>query len=426
MEVNKEIAGLKYVPRLTTEMMFDGLRRVSFSESIQNQTPETSLREPKFYVVTEVQLEIVPSAWEVDGKPLGTSDQPEKYVVWYCNDSRILKVEPLGHMHGDFTYDLAQYHNDQIRFVNFGIAEVLEQLQEVQNWFINSHITSVRKVISNYLIVDPKGIEMQDLKDRNPVLRLKPTAQGSGVDRWVKQLNIQDVTQNHIKDSEAIDGFAKQATGITENLLGQFSSGRRSATEANNVSTGAAARLLLVAHSIWEIAMCPMGKHLLSNIRNYMDAQQLVRIVGLSNVVDNGQSIPPPSNIPGQPPQNNFQGLTQFLPVDKTMLVGNYDFMVFDGTLPSQRGQTAAMLQELLVQLVSNPQLSLIFQIDPRPLLREILTLRGIRNLDQFNLTPESAQQLIQLAGLARVATAGAGAQPGSNGPGGNNPQPGA
>lgn len=404
METQKVLAGLKYVPRLTTEMMFDGLRRVSFSESIQNQTPETTLREPKFYVITEVQLEIVPSAWEVDGVPLGTSDIPEKYLVWYANDSRVVRVEPMGYMHNDFTYDVAQFNNDQIRFVNFGVAEILDQLQETQNWLINSHITSVRKVINNRLIVDPKGIEMQDLKDRNPVLRLKPAVQGSGVDRWIKQLDVQDVTQNHVRDAQEIDSFAKAATGITENLLGQFASGRRSATEASNVNNSAAARLLLTAHSIWDIALLPLGRHLLSNIRNFMTVPQLIQDVGQTMVMTNAGGVP------------------QLLPVDKTRLIGNYDFMIFDGTLPSQRGQTASVLQELFVQLVQNPQLALIFQIDPRPLLREILSLRGIRNFEQFSLTPQSAQQLIQLAGAARVATATQQPNSGSNNSGGNHP----
>jgi hypothetical protein len=163
MESNGEIAGLKYVPRVTTEMMFDGLRRASFSESIQNQTPECSLREPKFYIASIITLTLVPSMWKVDGVPLGSSTTPEKYRVWILNDARIVKVEPMGYLHNQFTYSVAQFNNDQIRFINFGLAELLEQLQDVQNWFINSHITSVRKVISNRLIVDPKGIEMQDL-----------------------------------------------------------------------------------------------------------------------------------------------------------------------------------------------------------------------------------------------------------------------
>jgi hypothetical protein len=405
MESKGEIAGLKYVPRVTTEMMFDGLRRVSFSESIQNQTPETALREPKFYIATIVQLEIVPSMWKVDGVPLGSSDKPEKYLVWYLNDSRIVKVEPMGYLHNQFTYSVSQFANDQVRFINFGLAELLEQLQDVQNWFINSHITSVRKVISNRLIVDPKGIEMQDLRDRNPILRLKPTAQGSGVDRWIKDLPVTDVTANHVRDAETIDDFAKQGTGITDNILGNFASGRRSATEARNVNQSAAARLLRVAYSIWECGLLPTGKQMLSNIRDGMDIPQLIRVVGQANVMDNAA------------------GLVQFLPIDKTKLVGNYDFMIFDGTLPSQRGMTADILQELFVQLVQNPQLALIFQIDPRPLLNEILTLRGIRNLDQFKLSPDAAQQLIQLAGFARNATATTGAPGGGGSNGQSNPQ---
>lgn len=427
MEASKLVAGIKYVPHFRREMLMDGARRLSF----QNQVVGTAAFDEKdndFMILTEVQMELIPADWKVntpgDGeKPLGSGTTAEKYIVWYANDNRVVRIEPMGYLHNHFTYVATQFANDDLRHINFGISELLEQLQDVQTWFINSHITNVRKVIQNQLIVDPKGVEMQDLKDRNPIIRLKPTVQGSGVDRWIKQLTVTDATAGHVENAQVMEGFAKAATGITDTILGEFASGRRSAREAGNVANSAAARLLLTAHAIWDNALLPMGRDMLSNIRDGMAVQQLVRVVGMSNAQNNPQAV---QQLLMQPQQVQTPTGPQLMPVDKTQLNGSYDFQIFDGTLPSVRGATAQTLQELLTIIVQNPELAFIFQLNPVPLLHEILELRGIRNIDRFTLTPQSAQQLIQLASVARNATATASTQGGSGGAGANRPATGA
>jgi len=399
MEKYGAVAGVKHIQKFGNDMLLDGTRRTSWlTDNVSAVTSRASATDDNdFVVVTEIQIELVPKDWMLDdGTKLGESDRSEKYLIWYANDSRIIRITPLGYMHNRFTYDVSQYNNDNLRYLNDGLCGMIEQMQSVHNWLINSHITSVRKVISNMLVVDPKGVEMSDLQNRNPVIRLKPTVQGSGVDRWIRQLNVNDVTQNHVNDASVIEGFAKQTSGISENLLGQYSSGRRSALEARSVNSNAAARLLLVANSIWFTAILPLGRKMLSNCRDGMDVEQLVRIVGMTNVM------------------SNPEGVSQFLTVDKTKLVGNYDFLVFDGTMATARGATAMQLQELLTALIANPQLPLLFNIDPRKLMNEILTLNNIRNVDRFQFDPNQAQQLAQMVGGVGNQAASAPAQIGS------------
>jgi len=402
------IAGLEHIKPFKTELLTDSKRRFQFNMDTVGVPGVNSGATQNFYTITEVEVELIPSEWDIEGTPLGISDDPEKYVVWYANDNRLIRIEPKNYLHDEFNYDVSQFCNDNLQYINGGLGEILAQLQDVQNWLINSHITSVRKVISNMLVVDPKGIELKDIEARNPILRLKPSAQGSGVDRWIKQLNVQDVTQNHIADAGVMANFGKETTGITENLLGQFASGRRSATEARNVSSNAAARLLLTAVSIWGTALLPLGRKLLSNCRDGMDVPQLIKTLGASNV------------------QSNQFGVQQFLTADKTQLVGNYDFLMFDGTLPSQRGAVAQVLQELLAVMMGRPESAFLFQLDPTAILLEMLHLRGIRNVDQFRLSPDKAQELIGLAAFAKNATAVANVGAGGGQPSGNNPRQGA
>jgi hypothetical protein len=327
-------------------------------------------------LVTEVQRVIIPKDYMVDGRPLGPEDYPVKYLVWYANDSRVIRVEPLSYLHDEFTYTVAQFTPDQHELLNLSLMDTIDSLQSVITWFINSRITSVRKVISNYLIVDPEGVEMQDLKNRNPVIRLKPIASSrGGVDKYIKQLAVSDVTANHLGDVKFLQDIVQLVTGISENLMGQFHQGRRSATEARNVNVGAAARLKMIASLVHEGALKPLAVQMLSNLRDGLDEETVVRVVGLDRAAESG---------------------AEFVKASKGDLVGSYDFEVFDGTLPSEKGVTAQALQEVLGALMSNPSAAIALQIDPRAMLLEMLELRGVRNPERFTLLSPPPQQVAQ------------------------------
>lgn len=371
---------------------------------------------PRFVLISELQIRLNPAKFEyAPGKFLNPAiDREIKCLVWMANDSRIVRLEELGYAHDEFGYNVAQFSNDQIRFINFGLAEILGPLQDTITWFINARITSVRKVISNRLVVDPSGIEVKDLQDRNPVIRLKKSMAGSGVNRYIQQLKVQDVTQTHLNDCSYLTKYGQEATGITDTLLGQFAGGRRSATEARQVAPAAAGRLLLTAHGIWDSALLPLGQKMLSNLRQGLDEPTLIKIIGAQHIMSDPLTM---------------QGVQSFKNVTKEDLVGNYNFLVFNGTLPTERNATALTLQELLVAMAKDPRLALVFRKNPLLLINEILDLRGVRNADRFNLTPQRAQELMLMAaGVANPTIAGGPgsvggvAQPVGVGPGAGQP----
>jgi hypothetical protein len=392
MQERGEVEGLSEVPNVTA-VMLENRRPVAVSGANLITDPNLSKR---FIITTEVQIRLNPAKTEIaDGVFLDPEmDYEVVYMVWLGNDSRIIKIEDGGYEHNEFTHDAAQFFNDQNRLINFGLSELLAPSQDVLDWLMNARITNVRKVIQNQLVVDPRYVEMQDLIARNPVLRLKSTATGLTIDSYIKQLNVVDVTTGHLQDMANVAGFAKEASGISENLLGQFASGRRSAREASAVNSNAAARLVVVAQGLWEGGLLPLGKKLIANIRQGLDVDQLVRVVGLTKVQEDPMSV------------------QAFLPVNRSMLLGNYDFKVFNATLPSQRAQDAAGLQELLMALAKDSRLVMVFGIDPKLLLFKILELRNIQNVEQYRLTPQRAQELMLMAGLAGN-TANAGGPPG-------------
>lgn len=375
MENDGAVAGIKWIKPMTqdTEAAADRPRRLVHTTVQDNATVASDQMSQGTVILTEVQVNLIPAKFMIEEKPMGPETYPVKYNVWYVNDQRVVKAEPLGYVHNQFTYDVAEFSPDQHNIVNEGLAGTIDQLQAVITWFINSHITSVRKTIQNWLVVDPRGVNMKDIEDRSPVIRMKEGAAMAGIDRFVKQLGVVDVTQSHVQDAEYLQKIVQIVTGINDNALGMFHGGRRSATEARNVNSAVAARLKMIAQIIFRTCLEPMARKMVSNLRDGLSVETYVKVQGETT---------------------DLTAFGQFKKVSKADLVGEYDFDVFDGTLPSERFQQAQTLQELLTALMSNPAIIQVFGYDPRLLMKEVLELRGIKNPERFQI-PMQQQGMI-------------------------------
>lgn len=388
---NPLVAGMEHVAELGAESFKD--RRMTFLKKQSDPTTMGATLPTEYCLLTEVQIRLNPSKTFIDEKvPLSDCDCEQVYLVWIANDDRIIRISEAGYNHEEFSYECAQLFDDQNRFVNFSLCETLSALQDTATWFLNSHITNVRKNIFNQMIVDESAVNVDDIIARRPIIRMKAGRAGSGVDTWIKQLTTMDVTQNHVSDIGVLNGMAKEATGINETLLGQFSPGRRSAKEAGNVANYAASRLIMIFGSIWESSEAPQARKMLSNLRQGLDEPTLVRMYGQLNTQQNVQGAL--SLIPGLAPQ---QAGAQLQRVTKENLIGNYDLSVFNGTLPSQRQATAQVLIQLLESL-KDPQAIMVLGLDPQAITYEVLELLNVRNVQRFRLTPERLQQLMLMA----------------------------
>lgn len=334
----------------------------------------------------EMQLDVVPSEVKINGKPMGNEDYPIRYVVNVANDDRIIRCEPLGYLHEHFTYYASQLTPDQHNQVNAGVSELIDQLQDIMTWMYNSRVTSVRKSIQNQLVVQPDLVEMEDLKNRNPVIRLKKGVTLASVDRAIKQLQVSDVTSTHITDANAIGAVIQAVTGINDNASGRYSQGRRSAAQTEAVNFGTGSRIKMTAQLIhWQLFR-PLGEDMLSNLRDGLDEEQIVRVMGMQVAQ------------PTSPYAVNMSNVQQFLGVTKSDLVGNYDFKQLDTTMATEKGDLAHQLQELVTICLSNPQAMIMLGIDIKALITELAELMNLRNPERFFMQPEQQQAMMMAA----------------------------
>lgn len=400
MEQRGEVAGIDFIPAFSKmewqrrHTNFTGINPLE--DNVGNVSAYT--KDVKSTIcITEVQRWIIPSKFELnDGTFLGDEKEPVLYNVWYANDARIIKCEPLGYSHNTFTYDAVQMSPDQHRMVNDGISGLIAHMQDVINWLLNSRITNVRKVISSFLVVDPQKIDINDIIQKKPLIKTKPGLGQKGIDAAIKQLSVQDVTQSHIQDIQVLQGLMGLVTGVNESALGQFAKGRRSAKEAGNVFDATIGRLQMISRLIWDGGLAPLGQKMLSNLREGVDVETYVRTIG---------------------DMANMQAYNGFVKVNKAALIGNYDFEMYDGTVPSDRDEMAQVLQEVLVAIIQNPEGVQLFNLNPGKILREIATLKGIKHINRFDMFQTDAYgNIIQPPTIAPFGAPG-GAQPGP-GPG--------
>lgn len=354
---------------IAKDIWSDRPRRVSgpFNEGDLNAvvTPEKSSQTRKT-IRTEMVVTLsegeASKLWDAQ---LGDGTEPVKWMLTMANDQKLIRFENMGNLHGRYPYELFEFSPDHDSFFNPGLADTIAEMQGIVTFFLNSHIVNVKKIISNRFIVDPNKVNTADIENGSMVINTKG-AQGD-INRSIKQLEMSDVTKGHIADMDTLTALVQMVTGVNENALGQYSAGRRSATEARNVNAGSAARLKMHATLSWLQGVEPFGQQVLSNTRQWRSREVYEQIIGR-------EAIDAP--------------FEQVILADPSKIAGGYDFVPYDATLPTDRQYQASMLQELFGLLVSNPNSMQMLNKNPMVLLNYIAKLYNIKNLSDFDLKP--------------------------------------
>jgi len=370
LEAQGLVAGIDHVSSFKQD---DWERRSSnrfdiTSDSFDEPATRKTNGEKPTFVRTCVQVDIIPAKFIVDdatGETLGESKQPERWLIEYANDSRIIRAEPYYYPHGRFSYAIAQFTVDQHELLSESLADLVHYLQDVATYLINSHVTSQRKVIDNKLVGIPSALHMEDFSKNRPFVRVKKGYEGMPLDKLVHQLQVQDVTQNNIQEVNGIIGLIQQVTGMSPNLGGSFASGRRSAREVNAVNSSGLTRIRLVLGTFYEQFCIELGEQMIMNSREGLTEETYVKLVG-----DGAYEL---------------QSMNGYLNVTRDAIDGIYEFEQLDGTSPSERSDRAVALGELFMQMLgSDPVILQQLDYSLDALLREILLLRGVRHPERF------------------------------------------
>lgn len=365
------IGGLTMVPNYTEDIIRKNGRVNSRFSGIDLKDPD---RTKDTVCITEVFIKWVPSEVKDEkGQALGSSTNLQTWLVWIANDSRIVRCEPYDAYHCQFPVSIGLFMPDVHETCLQSVARVADDLQSLISWFLNSRMAAVTRTVDGQFVVDPFGVETGDVATRQRLIRMKKAAAGKDARRFIMQLQHSDTTQGHVADIQHLTSMLQMVTGINDNAMGQYNGGRRSATEARNVTSGAASRMKIVLGSVWDMAFQPQSNRLLTNHRQAISPEEFRAVCGEEAL-------------------NKYFASFKSTP---EQLVRAYDFTTFDGTLSSEKMFLAQQLQEVLTLLISNPMSALSFGLSPKEMLTTITELRGVGKLGNFAMSPEEQQQLM-------------------------------
>lgn len=309
----------------------------------------------------ECAIRVIPKDWG-----LGNGTVQEKWIFTVTADFKyVIGAQPLGAYHDQFPYNVIEYETEGYGLANRGIPEVLDPVQRTLDWLINSHFYNVRKALNDQFIVDPSRVMMSDVQDPLPggIIRLKPEAYGSDPKTAMVQLDVVDVTQNHLRDMDMMIRFGERASGVNDSIQGlQSQGGRKTAQEIRTSTSFGINRLKTEAEYMAAMGWSPMAQMMVQNSQQYYSGEQKFRIVG-----DLAQEA-------GQ----------QFVDVTPDSIAGFFDWVPVDGTLPVDRFAQANLWRTLLADIVKVPQIAQSYDIGR--IFAWVAQLSGLKNINQFRI----------------------------------------
>ena len=183
--------------------------------------------------VIYLYINIIPKDWG-----LGDGEVPEKWLFAVAADRVIIQAQPLDLDHNMFPVAVCAPTFDGYSSAPLSRLELLGGMQDLLDWLFNSHIANVRKTINDMIIYDPYMLNTADLTDPKPgkLVRARRAAWGKDIRQAITQLQVNDVTRQHIADSQLIMGLMNQISGADDATMGTLRQGgpeRLSAAEFN-------------------------------------------------------------------------------------------------------------------------------------------------------------------------------------------------
>ena len=347
----------------------------------QHEIPEQSgtapysidKQDPGLIELIELFVRVVPKRWG-----LGNTNSPEIWRFTIANRSTIIEARPFNAMHGRFPFFVLPYELDPYVSSPRSMLDVCKDLNYLISWLFNSHIQNVRAALNNQFVVDPTAINLKDFEHGGEglLIRLRPEAWGKDVRTAIMQLPVADVTRTHLQDVQVVEQIMQRVTGINDQIMGLLSpGGRKTATEVRASTNFGINRLKTQAEFFSAVGFSPLARVMLQNAQQYLSQEWRLRVRWRDEVV----TVSPES------------------------VVGDFDFVPVDGTMPVDRYAQATLWTQLLQQLA---QTGAIQQFDVLGIVNHIAQLMGVKSLEKFKVQVKPDEEVLNAAARGELVGA--------------------
>ena len=318
--------------------------------------------------VIYLYINIIPKDWG-----LGDYEEPEKWLFAIAADRYIIQAQPLDLDHNMFPVAVCAPTFDGYSSAPLSRLELLGGMQDLLDWLLNSHIANVRKTINDMIIYDPYMLNTADLTDPKPgkLVRARRAAWGKDIRGAITQLQVNDVTRQHINDAQLAMNLMNQISGADDAMMGTLRQGgpeRLSAAEFSGTQSQALGRLQSLAMIVGQQLIQDVGYMFAMHTQQMMQEDVWVSTVGEWQA----QLV----SIFGSQIQNDRLKVTpQDLNID------------FDVSINSEnQGQNTQFWLQMFDTIAKTPELYQL--IDVGRVFRYIASQMGAKNVDNFLRMP--------------------------------------
>lgn len=323
-------------------------------------------------------LDIIPSEWGLE-EASRNPDTPEKWQFAVAGDEVLVSARPLRLDHNRFPVVVAAPDYDGHSVAPPSRMEIVQDLQHIIDFLYSSHLLNIRKAINDMMIVDPKLVNIHDVRDPKPgkLIRMRRMAWGQGrIDEGIKQLEVADVTKGHVEEGNYLLNVMEQTTGATDMAKGvvQNKGPRISASQSQSARQSVLSRMQKAARIMGMQAHEPLGELLAFQTQQLMEQQSWVKVVGesgrehmktLSDRAEGGK-----------------------VPVQPEEIVIPFDVNASNPSVPGS--EDLETWTQLYQTVANNPQLAQEF--DMVRMFKHIARQMGAKNVDDFIQRSQSPQ----------------------------------
>lgn len=313
---------------------------------------------------------LIPAEWG-----LGNSEKTEKWYFCVADRQLLIAAKPTGLRHNRFPVAVSAPHYDGRTIAPVSMLEQIYGMADFINWLFNSHSLNVRKAINDTLIVDPQGVELDTVLNPGPgkLIYMKPKAWGKTPKDVIHQLNVSDVTKQHIPDIASILQMMEGVTATDQSLKGQMRSSpdRVTAEESRGVRKSGLGRSGKTARLISMQSMADLAYFFAAHTQQFMSQDTFVRISGGRWE----EALRKESGAYGK--LGKMESRHKVSPLDISI---NWDVYPHDATVTT--GENAQSMVQFIQLLGMYPELVQVFDI-PRMYMK-VAREAGFTNVSQY------------------------------------------
>lgn len=336
----------------------------------------TSKRQPSgMYEITTLYFRRIPEDLLLTKNQIANLHTQSIFKALVVGGDVIIHFSQLDDDHGMLPIVFSQMIDEGLGLQTKSFTHSLEDLQRVATMLIQAEIKSNRRMLTDRAIYDPLIINKRDVNSPNATAKIPMRSSAIGRSLTEAYYPIpyrDDALGTRIQQAANLLSFGDQISGLNPAMQGQFVKGNKTNDQFQESMASSGQRIMAMAMALKNNFITPIELITKANILQFQPADK-----ALSTSLRREVTIQP-----------------------EELKKLDAQFKIADGLLPADRIASSELITAAIQIIPTIPEMAMQYSV-PR-MITHMLSLRGLRNLDDYRLSPEEVQakqqQQLQLA----------------------------